>query len=635
MSPSRFRTDHAGARRALAALVFLLATTLSATARAEIAPKAQSVVERFITAIGGRASVDGIRATRTLSTVTAFGLSGSSTLFTRSPDHRASATTLGPISVSDGFDGAAGWRIDPSGNLAVLDGKDLEYARGSAWFDNDRWLAADQDGGVIAYSGEQKDSTGTYDVLEVSPPVGRSRAMWFERKSGLLSRIVMKQDQQTVTVLLSDYRAVQGRKIAFHSMAQVAGMQANTIVSQLDSVWVNEDLPDALFGLPVAEEEPVRWLRTPGTATIPFAYSGRHVWLRAAVNGQPAADFIYDTGASITVLDSAYAAGIGIATHGQMQAQGAGAAGGASFATLDSIRVEGDNGDGVVLRDRQIAVLSINAHLAPFFWRGCAGILGYDFITQFVNTLDFDAQTLTLHDPEGFAYAGAGQAIPFQLAGTMPTVAFKIDGAYEGLARVDVGSSSTIDLHAPFVKEHDLVARAGKNLEVTGGGFGGTFTNRLTRMKKIEIGPFSWDAPLVALSGATTGALASEDYSANIGNHLLERFVCTFDYARRVLYLEPGPRYAERDGFSRAGVQLVKEDGVVTAMQVLPGSPAAKAGIAEGDAVVSIDGRAIDTWTYDETRQLLEDGAVGRQVELEVRRDGKVRKIKIKLSEII
>src|SRR5436309_5620241 len=61
-----------------------------------------------------------------------------------------------------------------------------------------------------------------------------------------------------------------------------------------------------------------------------------------------------------------------------------------------------------------------------------------------------------------------------------------------------------------------------------------------------SIGPYSWREPMLTFSGASSGALASEDYAGNIGNQILQRFKCTFDYERRVLYLEPSDRKSTR-----------------------------------------------------------------------------------------
>jgi hypothetical protein len=218
----------------------------------------------------------------------------------------------------------------------------------------------------------------------------------------------------------------------------------------------------------------------------------------------------------------------------------------------------------------------------------------------------------------------------------MPAVKMTLDGKFTGDFRVDVGSSSTVDLHRPFVEQHRLEREStGRRIPVVGGGFGGTFTSTLTRMKTLQVGPYSWREPMLTFSGASSGALASEDYAGNIGNQILQRFKCTFDYQRRTLYLEPSARYPDRDRFSRAGVQLGRYGDEVKAMQVIPGSPAYRAGLREGDGVSAIDGRAVLDWTPDELQHLFEDGAAGRVVAIERVRDGRKKALKVRLEDIL
>jgi len=632
---------HPGAGCAVAARTSVLCAALAAgavfggaPASADITPEARAIVAHHLEAIGGRAAFDAVRTTHGVGKVEAFGFTGEIELWSERPDRRASRMSLGPLDLRQGSDGAKAWRTDPGGKVMVLDGKDLERAIAGNWFDALRWLEADQGGGSVSVDTDAA-AGGPYDVLLVEAPGGDTRRVWVNRDTGLIDKVVSKDDQRTVTTTPSRYRAFDGLKIATVSTTAVEGMTANDVTVTFDTFEVNTDVSSAPFGVPGDQTDAVQYLKTPEQARLAFDYSGRHLWLRASVNGQPPADFIFDTGASITVIDSAYAASIGLEAQGSLQGQGAGATGSAALGSLQTLRVEGDDGDGVQLADVPIAILSVNAMLEPFFWRPCAGILGFNFIHQFVVEIDYDTKALVLHDPKTFEYAGKGEAIPMKVDGTTPTVEMTIDDRWKGEFRVDAGSSATVDLHGPFVKANGIDAKVKKSVTVVSGGFGGTFTSRLTRMKSLQIGPYSWKRPMVSLSGAETGALASEEYAGNIGNRILERFKCTFDYDRRVLWLEPGARYGAHDGVSRTGLQLVRQGDEVSIAQVIEGSPAAKAGMRNGDLIRSIDGRPAAEWTRAEMETLFEEGKPGRRVAFEFTRDGRTLNATVVLREVI
>jgi hypothetical protein len=355
-------------------------------ARATITPDAQAVVERYLKAVGGRDAVASERSLHVKGTIAAFGLTGTIESWTQRPDRSASATTIGPFTIREAVDGAAAWRIDQNGKYTRLDGKDLEDARSSAYFENDLWLMPDQGGGAIARIGTQRDSLGSYVVLEVLPPVGRPRRLWFDESTGRLDRVVSKRDQQTVVDYMLDYQTIAGRLRPHGNRLEVEGMPMNTARLTLDSVWVNPVIDPATFAAAERPAADTRFLAGHGPVTIPFAYRVRHVWLKASLNGGPPEEFLLDTGASISVIDSAYAERRGLKTEGQIGVTGAGAAGGASFTSLDSVVVTGSDGNGVVVTGQKAGVLALNPHLEPFFWKPIAGVLGYDFISRFVMT---------------------------------------------------------------------------------------------------------------------------------------------------------------------------------------------------------------------------------------------------------
>jgi hypothetical protein len=601
-------------------------------AHAGITPEARAVVDRYVTVTGGSDVFAAESTVHERGRIVAFGLTGTFEAWNERPSRTANVTSIGPFTLREGTDGDLAWRVDQNGKFTERDGKDLEDALASAYFQNEMWGLPDQGGGAVSFVATEIDSGATFSVLEAAPPVGRPRRLWFNVKTGLLERVVLRDDARTVTSRLSDYREMAGRLRATVTLVTIEGMPMNDARVELDSLSVNEEFAADVFAPARTSIHDVRFLAGGGRAVIPFQYLARHVWVRASVNGGPLEDFLVDTGASITVIDSAFAARRGMKVEGRVGVAGAGSAGGAAFSQVDSIVVPGDS-SGVHLAAQKVAVLAVNAFLEPFFWRPCAGVLGYDFISRFVVTVDYDHRRLVLEDLATFAYHGTGRPVPLEMAGNIPVVEAVLDDTLSGKFRLDVGSSGSVDLHAPFVAKHDLVARARQPLTVTSAGFGGTFTSQLTRMNTMAIGPFSWDQPLVALSQARTGGLASEDYAGNIGNQVLERFAVTFDYEHRTVYLEPGARFTKRDRFTLAGVQLVREEGEVIAMQVLPGSAAADAGLEAGDRVRKLDRKPIGTYTLDAVTRMFEEGAPGERHTLEIERAGRKKKLELRLKE--
>jgi len=616
----------------------------AASARATITPDAAAVVKRYLDATGGAAAFAAESTTFTHAKIEALGFTGSYWAWSARPDRRYARTELGPFKLQEGVQGGTAWRTDPTtGVVRKLADHDLAQAIAGTWFELERWAEPDQGGGDVKLSGHETDSLGTYAVLEATAPgdpgggtpASRTRRLWFADRTGLLARMDSKEDQREVLTRLSDYRPVGKRLHSFTNESGVVSMPANRLRGVADTLLVNVSVAGLPFVPPAEAASDVKWLARPGVATLPYEYRARHVWLRASVNGGPPDDFLFDTGASVTVIDSAWAAEHGLRTSGRMQASGAGASGGASFTTLASLRVASAAGDGIEIPDVKAAVLDLNTGFEPLFWRRMAGVIGYDVISRFVVTIDYDDSTIVLHDPATWEYTGIEKPLPMVMNGTVPAVKGAFDGSDEGVFRLDVGSSSTVDVHAPFANAKGLVSRMGKTQAVDGVGFGGAFAADIGRLRSMSLGPYEWDDPIVLVSHATEGAFASEELAGNIGNRVLERFRVTFDYKRRQVWLEPGKRYTDRDRLTRCGTLLTRKDGIVKVASVLTASPADHAGLREGDRVLEINGRPTDQWDLPQVTALLDDGPVGERVHVKVRRPDGDRTLTVKLAEVV
>jgi len=248
-----------------------------------------------------------------------------------------------------------------------------------------------------------------------------------------------------------------------------------------------------------------------------------------------------------------------------------------------------------------------------------------------VNAIDYEKQTLTFTDPEGYRYTGKGQAIPISFSEGVPVVHAKVDGI-EGDFRLDVGSGSSVDLHTPFVEKNGFRSKVKKTIDAPGAGFGGSFEMDMARLSSFEIGSYVITDPIVGLTRTQTGTFSGTDFAGNVGNRILDRFLCTFDYTKKVVYLEPDAHFAQRDEFGRFGAQIMMQDEQIVVGYVANGTPAASSGLEVGDVVNSINGKPAASLTIDDIFPLLEDSPPGTEITLNVSRGGAARDIKVRLA---
>jgi hypothetical protein len=113
-----------------------------------------------------------------------------------------------------------------------------------------------------------------------------------------------------------------------------------------------------------------------------------------------------------------------------------------------------------------------------------------------------------------------------------------------------------------------------------------------------------------------------------LGYSFLRHYRITIDYPNRVVWLEPqSEHWNERPyEYSNIGIQLARTRGAVRVLAVVEGSPAARAGIAVGDVLRSIDGQAVGD-VAEASRAL--EGAPGTPVRLVLRRGERERSYRL------
>jgi len=639
MLAARFRSHPIRSAWIASAIAGGLVALAPQFARAELFPGADSVVARYVRATGGDSALAAQRSVRLQGRIESSGLKGRWEMTFAAPDRWVRRFTLGPLKLREGFDGKVSWRTDLSEKSVIVEtDAEARHARVEGWFLNENWAREGQGGGSLKPRSTSYRDGVTYDVLEVTSPDGEPRALSINRKTGFVERVTGEVDNHPFEERPARYRLLAGRK-------RWTLDEAPTYISSdrpvermtVDSAWVNLPLDPDAFSPPALSGRTIAWQRARDTVRVPFVYSSKTVVVKVSINGAPAEDFILDTGASLTVLDYDYAVSIGLTLEGQSSVQGVSGSAGIKFARVKSIAVQGRKAAAATLRDFRVATLDLAEGQQYLLWRKPAGILGADYLRHFAVELDYDRQTLTLHDPATFRYQGTGGALPFQSFSGIPVVDLTLNGSCGGKFIVDVGNAFYFTVHGKLVRSCRMLATLKRReVEVVGGGAGGAFVGTLCRLDSLSIGPFEWKEPVAALTLNTRGLIGSDDIAGNIGNTFLQRFKVTIDYRGNVLYLEPGTGFGERDRVSRFGALFAKVGTRVFAGNVLSGSAAHEAGLRWYDEIVSVDGKPLANWSREDVDRLLEEGPIGTVLKVTYKRlDDEEKTVEVTLKDVL
>lgn len=398
-------------------------------------------------------------------------------------------------------------------------------------------------------------------------------------------------------------------------------------------------LPGVILLLLVARPAPA--MQAPNRTapiSIPFELVTRHIVVQVKVNNSRPLSFVFDTGDRVGIIDTDVAKELGLKLEGQVRIGGAGSE------TLRGSRVveatwtlAGLNGFSQPI---QLAIPL--RRLALRFGHDFDGIIGSDFIKQFVVEVDYAARVLRLHDKDQFTYAGTGESVPMELNGqghpilegeVRPLGGEPIHGKF----MLDLGSSGPVALTSPFVNQHKLLEGSSKTIRAVGlGGAGGSSQARIGRLAEVQIGKYKLSNPLTIFSQDTAGAFAVSDLAANIGQQIASRFKIFLDYSHHRIIFEPAATF--NDPFDRAQSGLVisgegKDYKIFHVVEVLEDSPASEAGLQKDDVIIKINEQPAAQLTITRLQEMFE--RPGATYKLTIRRRDQTMQVSLTTRKLI
>jgi len=375
----------------------------------------------------------------------------------------------------------------------------------------------------------------------------------------------------------------------------------------------------------------------PAVVVIPFELVTRHILIKVRINNSDPLWFIFDTGDKVAIVDLERAKSLGLNLQGVANVGGAGPGTlHGSYVREASLGVVGLEGN------KQPVVLAIPLqNMQSRFGHDIDGIIGGDFIKQFVVEVDYQARVLRLYDRDKFDYSGSGEVIQTTLnSGGHPIIAAEVTAAgrpaIKGKFVVDLGSGGSLVLHRPFAEQQGLPAPAQKTIRsLGGGGAGGQVTGRNGRIAELRIGAFRIENPLTLFSQDKAGAFASSELDGNIGQQILSKFKILLDYGRSRIILEPNGSLRDPIAPVATGARFVAEGSDYRSFRVeelLEDSPASEAGLQKDDVIMTVDQRPASELTLSNLIQTLEKPAPHK---LSLSRAGKTLQITLTPRRLI
>jgi len=301
--------------------------------------------------------------------------------------------------------------------------------------------------------------------------------------------------------------------------------------------------------------------------------------------GDAPARFVVDTGANRTLVDRTLAAARGWPITECRSIPGA-MIGELCKVHIPSIELFGRTLPGVETFASDFARSELGESLEA------DGLLGGDYLSQFVLVIDYPRARWSLVDPERFTppavpaipvvLKSGGVFVPVQVAGS--AASFFLDTGNGGRTIVlDVPAQASL---APAKSRDFLLSGAIRS------GAGGSADATPCR-GELRIGDVVVPDAQLFVASAREGTVMGK-MQGILGVGLLRYFRMTLDYPRARLYLEQALPFPKAEDDATYGVVARARDGRLEIASVDRSGPAARAGLRQGDVITSIDGVRVD-----------------------------------------
>lgn len=315
-------------------------------------------------------------------------------------------------------------------------------------------------------------------------------------------------------------------------------------------------------------------------------YAGGVIVFEAKVGGELKRPlrFILDTGSGGASIDSATAAELGLlVVPTDTIVNGIAGARKVSYVFNQTLTVGRLNTANIHFYVNDYSIIS------SVFGDKIDGIIGYSFLSRYIFEINFDNNSILVYSNGAYTYPIVGTLlVPQQDKLLTLSLEVKEKTKHKANYYFDTGAGLNLLLTEDYITDNNILLSKRKPLITQHQGLGGKKRMRLTVIRKLKVGPYSF-------SHVPTNLYVDESkifYNANVmgllGNDIIRRFNTTLNYAANQIHLKPNNNYKDEFDYAYTGLSMYSYDNKIMIDDIIEKSPADKALLQNGDELIGV-----------------------------------------------
>lgn len=355
--------------------------------------------------------------------------------------------------------------------------------------------------------------------------------------------------------------------------------------------------------------------------------TGGSIILKAQIdNFKDTLNFVFDTGSGGISLDSTTVEQLGLnITKSEKTIRGIAGLKKVEYALKHTLKLP------------NLSVDSLNFHinnyniLSESYGVKIDGIIGYSFLRKFIIYVNYDVKQIKVYSPGSLKYPKYGYLMKPKFSPLPLDVHTILDQQQTNTNLIfDTGAGLNLLLSEEFVNENNLLKKNKPTYYVKTEGLGGQKLMKLCTIKMLTVGKYKFrNVPTM---------IFEDDFNVTnfpvnggiIGNDILRRFNLIINYPDFCIHLQPNSYFSEPFDYTYTGLSIFLIDNKVVVFDVINDSPAAKAGLKEGDQIFAIND--VYTGTLNAYKSALQNS--NNKVKIIIVRNGKPQEITLIVKNI-